>query len=288
MLEAGVLCNDATISPPHPGHEQWHAVGDPTEAALVTVALKAGLVPQEIRSLRPRRAELPFDPAAKLMATLHGPAERGTVIIKGAPEAVLELCSGALTESSRAEVVKAAQAMADQSLRVLAVAEVPGAGLDGQSGFAQFRGATLLGLVGELDPPRPEVPPALEAARTAAGPLHRAFVNLAGGCGIDPLRPPGGRGGPSSDRQKPTGKAAGFGGGAARSRRVSAAIGPTPVSFGVVPSVAEFRWPAGTSRPGHSDRPSLGPGRLRPAPGLPCGRRRTEPSRPGWPRSVGR
>ena len=176
LLEAGVLCNDANVSQPDSDHRAWRAVGDPTEAALITAALKADLVPREIRARQPRLAEIPFDPIAKLMATMHGPTNRPVVILKGALEKVLPLCltaridgdRKALTESLRERILAEGQAMADRALRVLAVAEVPDASIDGLAGFAPFRGrATLLGLIGELDPPRAEVAAALAECRTA-------------------------------------------------------------------------------------------------------------------------
>jgi magnesium-transporting ATPase (P-type) len=175
LLEAGVLCNDAGLSQPEDG-STWRAIGDPTEAALIAAALKASIVPEELRAARPRQAEIPFDSQAKLMATHHGPAEQPTVIIKGAPEQVLELADRALIRGERQPldpdgrraVVDAAQGMAHRALRVLAAAEVPGGAIDERAGFDPFRNkATFLGLFGQLDPPRTEVAPALEACRSA-------------------------------------------------------------------------------------------------------------------------
>ena len=125
----------------------------------------------------PRSGEIPFDSAAKMMATGHSQGDnRRRVLIKGAPESVLSLCGlhrrGAqdepLDSGRRREFLAWSEAMADVSLRVLAVAEVPGAELDGDKGFDQFRGrAVLLGLVGQMDPPREEVKRAVAACRAA-------------------------------------------------------------------------------------------------------------------------
>jgi Ca2+-transporting ATPase len=176
LLEAGVLCNDAVVTAPRAGRGDWGIAGDPTEAALITAAMKAGVAPEELRRRWPRRAEIPFDPTVKLMATLHGTAEAPRVIIKGAPEAVIAMCPTVRADGQRVELDAAtrqrvndeAQAMATRALRVLAVAEVPGADLDGLAGFGPFAGrATLLGLFGELDPPRAEVGEALAACRSA-------------------------------------------------------------------------------------------------------------------------
>jgi magnesium-transporting ATPase (P-type) len=176
LLEAGVLCNDAQLSGPHDAEPRWKPIGDPTEVALLTVALKAGIDPSELRSRTPRRAEIPFDSTAKMMATLHdGP--RGThVVLKGAPESVLELCGsmrrGAadepLDDEARQAMRNAAEQMAQSALRVLAVAVVDVRELEPASGFAPFHGrATLLGLVGQIDPPRSEVKEAVERCRAA-------------------------------------------------------------------------------------------------------------------------
>ena len=67
-----MLCNDAQLVPPDAGDPRWRALGDPTEAALLTLALKAGVEPDQLRRVWPRRDEMPFDAACKMMATRHG------------------------------------------------------------------------------------------------------------------------------------------------------------------------------------------------------------------------
>ena len=94
LLEAAVLCNDANVQ--RAGAGRWTPVGDPTEIALVTLAMKGGVDPAEVRARHPRLSELPFDPAAKLMATAHAGADGASwVVVKGAPEEVLALCRAA-------------------------------------------------------------------------------------------------------------------------------------------------------------------------------------------------
>jgi magnesium-transporting ATPase (P-type) len=167
FAEACVLCNDAQVIGPDDREPRWRTVGDPTEAALVTLAMKLGLVPHAVREGQPRRAELPFDSAIKMMATQHETAAGARVVLKGAVEAILPLC--ALDETMRVEVQAMVETMAAQALRVLAVAELLGAQIDGRLGAEAFRGrATLLGLVGEIDPPRSEAAAAV-ATCLAAG-----------------------------------------------------------------------------------------------------------------------
>jgi Ca2+-transporting ATPase len=166
LLEAVALCNDAQLHGPVDREPHWSGVGDPTEVALLTVATKAGVIPQALRAAAPRRAELPFDPDARMMATQHDGAAGARVVIKGAPEVVLAVCD--LDENARAAARAAADAMAQRALRVLAVAEVPGAAIDGRAGFAAFQGrARWLGLVGQMDPPRQEVKEAVAQCRRA-------------------------------------------------------------------------------------------------------------------------
>ncbi len=177
LLEAVALCNDARLVPPDDEDSRWRPLGDPTEAALLTLAMKGPLDLEALKRNWPRWGEIPFDAVAKMMATGHGHAAgHRRVLIKGAPEAVLELCGLArqgaeaapLDADGRVQALAAAEAMAGQALRVLAVADVAGAELDDTDGFEQFRGrATLLGLVGQMDPPREEVKVAVAECRAA-------------------------------------------------------------------------------------------------------------------------
>jgi magnesium-transporting ATPase (P-type) len=163
LLEAAALCNDAQLVPPDEADPRWRPLGDPTEAALLTLALKGCIDLNALRSQQPRRAEIPFDSGPKMMATQHGHGPRGRVCIKGAPEAVAALCANAPDD-----VEAIAASMATRALRVLAVAEVPDFALDETAGFAQFKGrAIFLGLLGQMDPPRDEVRAAVAACQRA-------------------------------------------------------------------------------------------------------------------------
>jgi len=168
LLQALVLCNDAELQPPEGERAAWTVIGDPTEGALLVLARKAGLAPAALRKGAPRQAELPFDSDAKMMATGHcRPDGGGQVWIKGAPEAVLRLCRGddpALLRQAHAR----ADAMAADAMRVLAVATVDHEPFDPAAGFDALAGrARLLGLVGQIDPPREEVKRAVAECRAA-------------------------------------------------------------------------------------------------------------------------
>ena len=168
LLQAVVLCNDAELVPPQDDMTQWTVLGDPTEAALLVVAAKAGIEHQALRQQSPRGAELPFDSDTKMMATRHGDLTAPRqVFIKGAPEAVLRLCV-ADGQAALHAARDAAEGMASRALRVLAVATVADDPLDTVGGFDALAGrATLLGLIGQIDPPREEVKVAVAECRAA-------------------------------------------------------------------------------------------------------------------------
>ena len=170
LLLAAALCNDAELVPPEEGDSAWRVLGDPTEGALLVLAAKSGLAVGEARALAPREAEVPFDSDAKLMATRHrfGGQRPRQVWVKGAPEAVLRLCRPDANPVTAAR--EAAEAMAARALRVLAFAAVDDDPLDPRAGFDALAGrARLLGLVGQIDPPRDE-------ARVAVAQCRRAGI----------------------------------------------------------------------------------------------------------------
>ncbi|WP_225101687.1 cation-transporting P-type ATPase [Streptomyces sp. CoH27] len=174
LLRAAALCSNARLVPPK-GRDGWRVLGDTTEGALLVVALKAGVDPAVEEARTPRTAEHPFDSVRKLMSTVHR-AEDGTYLayVKGAPLELLARCDSVdrdgrqepLTDASRAEVAAAADGMAGQGLRVLAVARRRVDGPRPPIGDVES-GLTLLGLAGMYDPPRPEVRDAVDACRRA-------------------------------------------------------------------------------------------------------------------------
>ncbi|MCZ8233786.1 MAG: HAD-IC family P-type ATPase [Inhella sp.] len=173
LVEAGALCNDASL---HDTDDGWVLAGDPTEGALLTLALKAGLSSTALNLEQPRRDVIPFESEHRFMATLHQ-AREGRVFVKGAPERVLAMCHWQATahgpeplESQRWQA--AVEAQARDGRRVLALAELawPHERSDLQHADID-QGLTLLGIVGIIDPSRDE-------ARTAVARCQAAGIRV--------------------------------------------------------------------------------------------------------------
>jgi len=169
LLRAAALASDA-----HVVHSEadgrWDVKGDPTEGALVVVAAKAGLHKTDLDSQFPRVSEIPFTSETKRMTTLHSEPEAVVAYAKGAPEVILDSCIRYMTADGdtpldaegRKIVAEAVRRMAGEALRVLAVASKPHATLEN----AEYD-MTFLGLVGMIDPPRPEAKAAIETCGQA-------------------------------------------------------------------------------------------------------------------------
>ena len=152
LLIAAALCNDAAVRPPA-GDEGWTAVGDPTEAALLTAATRLGLDPGQLAADGPRVSERPFDSARKRMTTVHRRPGGGVrVICKGAPESVLQPAVLADDPGLVARARELAGDLAQDGFRVLAVAAADRPAATAADDLEQ--GLRLLGLIGILDPPR--------------------------------------------------------------------------------------------------------------------------------------
>jgi Ca2+-transporting ATPase len=168
LLEAAALCNDAALSR---DGATWRIAGDPTEAALVVAAEKAGLPVAPLRASRPRLDAIPFESEHQFMATAHAGPGGAALIVKGAPEVVLRRCAAAALGSQTASLDAGAvhvevERLAAQGMRVLAIAARPwpeAARLDADG----VRDLALLGLVGMIDPPRAEAIEAVAACRRA-------------------------------------------------------------------------------------------------------------------------
>ncbi len=164
---AMVLCNDAVAD------ADGKLSGDPTETALLAAGRSAGLDQAALQQTWPRLADLPFDSDRARMSTLHTDGKAVLMLVKGAPEGMLDLCVDQLSASGtmaidRAALQDEAGQLASQGLRVLAFAlkrlpRMPDA-LDADTLEA---GLTFIGLAGLIDPPRPEAAEAVAACKTA-------------------------------------------------------------------------------------------------------------------------
>src|SRR5574341_2613306 len=134
LLTASLLCSDARLESGGDGEgREFRIVGDPTEGALVVVAGKANLTRERMEENYPRRDEIPFDATRTRMSTLHNDPDGGgfLLFVKGAPDLVLELCTSELdrgevkplSRESRQHIANVNRDMAQEALRVLAVAE---------------------------------------------------------------------------------------------------------------------------------------------------------------------
>jgi Ca2+-transporting ATPase len=176
LLQGAALCNDAGL---RREGEDWRPVGDPTEAALVVAASKAGIRREDLRKEMPRELEAPFDSDRKRMSTVHRLPEGGYRIwVKGAPDEILGQCAAfrrggdvhPITDQCRQRVAEANRVMAGAALRVLALAYRDTAERPADAAPDTLeRDLVFCGLLGMLDPPRPE-------AREAVGVCRRAGI----------------------------------------------------------------------------------------------------------------
>ena len=172
LMHSLVLCNDSKTSGNGNGPVEF--LGDPTETALAYFAASKGILKEDADKLAPRVSEIPFDSERKLMSTINKVEGNYRVVTKGAPDVLLERCDRMLTadgihmmtETDKERIIKANGSMAGKALRILAVAirdiqEVP----ENPTSEDMENGMVFVGLVGMIDPPRPEVK---EAVRVCA------------------------------------------------------------------------------------------------------------------------
>jgi len=174
LMQIGSLANDAEIRKTENG---WRAEGDPSEAALIVAARKAGRRPDVMREECERVAEIPFSSDRKYMAVLSCMDEGSrNALVKGAPERILKACSHILIEGQRMEldekrrreITETNEQLAGEALRVMAGAyrEFPG-DRQGLEETDVQEGLTFAGLWGMIDPPRRQSAEAVEAAMEA-------------------------------------------------------------------------------------------------------------------------
>lgn len=168
ILISSVLASDASLHINSP-QDQPQGVGDPTEVALVLAAYQMGLREDEVRRENPRLDLIPFDSEKKIMASLHaGESYRENVIfLKGAPEAVLTLCTIHNTELGK-KAIQAAHELASEGMRVLAVAQKRVLSQQRSITDADLgTGFEFQGLISMIDPPRSEAKEAILACQSA-------------------------------------------------------------------------------------------------------------------------
>ncbi|MFT5194539.1 MAG: Ca2+-transporting ATPase [Candidatus Promineifilaceae bacterium] len=191
ILAGGALCNDASLKP-NPETGRYLTIGDPTEGALLFAASQAGISKSELQAILPRIVELPFDSDRKRMTTVHQlPADRAALpqsirflheekkpllaITKGSADGLLDICTHVwinnetvqLDSEWRQRIQTASDQMAQNGMRVLGLAiqwlnEVP---TNHQETLE--KNLIFVGMVGMIDPPRPEVKAAIQTCQAA-------------------------------------------------------------------------------------------------------------------------
>jgi P-type Ca2+ transporter type 2C len=199
LLIASALCNDAVLQRDGEHPDAYHTVGDPTEGALVLAAAHAGIVKDDLDRTFPRVAELPFDSERKRMTTVHriptssdqvppslaavwerrprpGETPAFLATTKGAIDGLLRISSGVWSEeqtvpldaSWRARVMAAHDGLAASGMRILGVGVRPLDHAPSAAEVAELENElVLVGLVGMMDPPRPEVREAVRLCQRA-------------------------------------------------------------------------------------------------------------------------
>lgn len=170
LAEGMALCTDVNLD------DDGNLVGEPTEMALVAYSMSLGMNKNELLKSAPRVGEAPFDSNRKMMSTIHKTADGILQFTKGAPDEILKHCTkifkngevSPLTDADREAVLKKNKEFADRALRVLAcgykqLSCVP----EDQSPDNIENELVFCGLVGMIDPVRPEVKAAIEECRGA-------------------------------------------------------------------------------------------------------------------------
>ena len=171
LFRAGLLCNDASL---HQRDGAWVIHGDPTEGALITLAIKASLDPVFEQEAHPRTDVIPFESEHRFMATLHHDhAGYNLIYVKGAPEEVLAMCSHQRSLGEDCSIQPdfwhaRIQEASAKGQRILAMASRVAQAEQQILAFPDIKsGFTLLGLVGIIDPPREEAIVAVDQCHTA-------------------------------------------------------------------------------------------------------------------------
>lgn len=168
ILTLGALCNNASVSY---AKKEFHAIGEPTESALVLAAAENGKVKAELDKKFPKKHEIPFDSERKLMTTVHQ-LDNGKlrIITKGAPDFLLErssFCNGKpLSDNLKRKIKIQNENMAKSALRVLAIAYKDVDNIPNSQNEIENK-LNFCGLIGMIDPPRPQVKMAVNECKNA-------------------------------------------------------------------------------------------------------------------------
>ena len=161
LLMIGALCCDGSVS--FENGEEQH-IGDPTETAIVLAAHKNGMPKDEINAQHNRVGEIPFDSDRKLMTSINKFGDKNIVIVKGAFDMMAERCTG----GNIAKAKEITEKMSADALRVLAIGYKEIDAIPAELTSEEIEnGLTLAGLVGMIDPPRPEARDAVAVCRQA-------------------------------------------------------------------------------------------------------------------------
>ena len=178
LMDAATMASNAEIHPPDDEHTGWYPVGDPTEAALVTMSTKLGTRSPTEDEENPELQEFPFDSDRKLMSSVRQFEDRQELAMKGAPDNVLQISkyiyrggkAVPITDEDRSTITQINEEFSKQALRVLAIAYRP-LEPDGRDYVMEKveKDVIFLGLVGMIDPPR-------EGVREAIGECHDSGI----------------------------------------------------------------------------------------------------------------
>jgi Ca2+-transporting ATPase len=173
LITTGVLCNDSKLKETEEG---IIALGDPTETAIIDLGLKTGKNKDKMEASQPRVDEVPFDSKRKLMTTVHALENRYRVYTKGAVEELLKISDSILLDGRivkleqhhRDKILETNEKMARDAMRVLGMAYKDIDALSQGSGEQAYESSlTFIGMMGMIDPPRPEAREAVALCKRA-------------------------------------------------------------------------------------------------------------------------
>ncbi|MDN5368435.1 MAG: P-type Ca2+ transporter type, partial [Thermovirga sp.] len=180
MLDAATMASNAEIHPPDDQHSGWYPIGDPTEAALITLSMKAGTRSPKEDEENPELHEFPFDSERKRMSSVRKFGDRLQLAMKGATDSVLSVAKYIyrdgrilpLTEEDKEKIQKLNETWSKRALRVLAIAFRP-LEANGQDYVLEEteKDVVFLGLVGMIDPPK-------EGVKEAVASCHQAKIRI--------------------------------------------------------------------------------------------------------------